>query len=277
MLTVSIFGAIPRHQVLAQSKPVGAGKSPLCRRDNALEMIKQQVDVTKTFNDTIRRITVLIRAADLLWPYQQDKARAVFTEAFELATENEKENEQKGPRSVVLRMQTPDQRYVVIRAVAQRDSAWAKELTRQMLKLDTSGGEASTRDSFQDVLTAQRLLDSAYKLIATDVNAAFDLARASLNYPASAGLTRFLYRIAEINQQAADQFYAQVLVVYGDKPMREFLYLQAYPFAWRETLNTPIFAYYEVPTNFVTKSVSATAIRADSAASSATSTRGTLR
>ena len=35
--------------------------------------------------------------------------------------------------------------------------------------------------------------------------------------------------------------------------MREFLYLQAYPFAWRDTLNTPIFVFfYDVPANFVT-------------------------
>ncbi len=142
LLAVSIVGLILSPQVLAQSKLAGAGKSPLCNRDNAFEMIKLQVDLTKTLNNSIQRITVLIRAADLLWPYQQDKARGVFTEAFELATENEKENIAKGPRSVILRMQKPDQRYVVIRAVAKRESAWAKELTRQMLKRDTDDGEA---------------------------------------------------------------------------------------------------------------------------------------
>src|SRR5436309_2375656 len=87
LLAVCILGLIPHHQVSAQSKSAGIGKSPLCTRDNALEMIKQQVDLAKTFNDPIRRISVLIRAADLLWPYEQDKARAVFTDAFELATE----------------------------------------------------------------------------------------------------------------------------------------------------------------------------------------------
>jgi len=249
----ALLGVIAPQQVLAQAKPAGAAKSPVCTRDNALDMIKQQVDLTKTFNNTIRRITVLIRAADLLWPYQQDKARAVFTEAFDLAKESEKENEQKGPRSIALRLQDPDQRYVVIRAVAKRDSAWAKDLTRQMLKVDTHDGEPSaTRDSYKDVLTAERLLDSATKLLPTDVNAAFDLAAASLNYPASSALTRFLYRLAGVNQQAADQLYAQALVVYGDKPMRELLYLQAYPFAWESTLNTPVVPNYLVPANFET-------------------------
>ncbi len=253
LIVLCISGLIPGHQVLAQAKPAGAGKSPLCSRDNALEMIKQQIDLSKTFNNTIQRITVLIRAADLLWPYQQDKARAVFTEAFELATENEKENDAKGPRSIILRMQRPDQRYVVIRAVAKRDQVLAKKLTQEMLKEDGDNGQgSSTRDSFNDLLTAERLLHSARQLTPTDINAAFDLARASLKYPAGFMLTHFLYRLAEVNQQAADQFYAQALTVYGDKPMREFLYLQAYPFAWREALNTPVFSFYQVPANFVT-------------------------
>ena len=236
LLCACIFGA-------------GAGKSPLCTRDNALDIIKQQVDLTRTFNDSGRRIAVLIRAADLLWPHEQKRARAVFTEAFELAIENEKEAEQKGSRSVLLRLQVPDQRHIVIRAVAKRDPAWAKELTRQMLKPDREA--PSTRDSVSDVLTAARLLDSANKLIATDNGAALDLARASLNYPASSELTRFLYKLWEINHQEADQFYVQALTTYAERPMRGFLYLQAYPFGWSELLNTPIFSFYpDMPGKF---------------------------
>jgi len=237
---------------LAQSKPAGAAKSPLCSRENALEMIRQQIDVSRTLNNTPTRISLLIRAADLLWPYQQDKARAVFTEAFDLAAESEKEIREKGQQSIILRMETPDQRYVVVRAVAARDSAWAKELTAGLLKQSDDSELPATRSSFEKLLSGTRLLDSAHKLIATDVNAALALARASLNYPASFLLTRFLYRLSEVNQQAADQFYAEALAAYAEKPMREFLYLQAYPFAWSETLNTPAFSFHEVPARFVT-------------------------
>ena len=251
LLVILLSGVIPIKPLLGQARS-GAAKSPLCSRENVLELIKQQVEGTKNFNDAVQRITVLIRAADLLWPYQQDKARTVFKDAFELAAENEKENPLKTSRSIILRMQIPDQRYVVIRAVAKRDSAWAKELTRQMLKATNDGEVSATRSYFEDSLTADRLVDSARQLLTTDLNAALDLARASLNYPASFMLTYFLYRLAEINQQAADQFYAQALAAYADKPLREFLYLQAYPFAWRETTNTPSSAFHEVPAGFVT-------------------------
>ena len=242
--------AVPLQHAGAQSK--AAAKSPLCTRDNALEMIKQQAEISKTFNDPARRITVLIRAADLLWPYQQNKARVFFTEAFDLAIEKEKEVEEKGSRSIILRMQAQDQRFVVITAVAKRDSAWAKELTLKLLKTVNDSEVASSRSSFENTLSANRLLDSANKLISIDINSAYELFRVSLRYPASSALTRFLYRLAESNQSAADQFYEQALTVYADKPMGEFLYLQAYPFAWRETLNTPIFSFYAVPPNFVT-------------------------
>ena len=248
LFVITLVSVIPWRQVLAQPKP---GKSPLCTRDSAIEMITQQAELSKTFDNTVQRITVLLRAADLLWPYQQKKGRAIFSEAFELALEVEKENDQKGPRSLVLRMQTPDSRYIVIRGVARRDPAWAKELTRQVLKLDTPNAEgSSTRDSFNDQLTAEKLLDSANTMISSDISSAMDLATVSLNYPASSMLTTFLYRLAEGNQQVADQFYLRALAVYGEKPVREFLYLQAYPFALRDSFNSPIYASYVVPGNF---------------------------
>ncbi|MBC8030522.1 MAG: hypothetical protein H7Z16_10465 [Pyrinomonadaceae bacterium] len=241
---------------MAQSKPAGAGASSLCTHDNAIEIIRQQMEVSRTFDNAIRRITVLLRAGDLLWPFQQENARAAFTEALELAVQNEKEKREhskNSPRALILDMQVADQRYVVIRAVARRDPAWAKKLIQQMLKLDRQTAEhASTRDSYSEVLTAYRLLDSANQLLATDVNAAFDLARNSLNYPATSEITRFLYKVAEVNQQAADQFYDQALVVYADRPMREFLYLQAYPFAFPEGGDMPTFGFYTVPVKFVT-------------------------
>jgi len=81
--------------------------------------MRQQIDVTRTFDNAVRRITVLIRAADLLWPFQQDRARATFTEAFELAVQNEKGRMKKKTRlwkkhRALLLLETPDQRYVVI-------------------------------------------------------------------------------------------------------------------------------------------------------------------
>ena len=253
LLRLVIFGVLVAlsPQALAQSQAPATAASSLCNRDNATEMIKQQVEVTRTFDNPVQRITVLIRVADLLWPIEQEKARTVFKEAFEVAIQKEKDESARSAGNTSQLMFTPDQRYVVIRAVTKRDPVWAKKLTEQILKLDRqTSEEASTKNSLNEILTAQKLLDSARQLLSTDANAALDLARTSLRYPATAEISRFLYALAEMNQPAADQFYDQALVVYADRPMREFLYLQEYPFAFSEGGDMPVFGNYVVPANF---------------------------
>jgi hypothetical protein len=215
-------------------------------------MIRQQAEVAKTLDNSVQRIAVLIRAADLLWSYQQKQARAFFTEAFDVATRHEKEKSDAVKRPTMLLMFVPDERYVVIRAVSRRDLLWARKLTQEILDQEKRWAEESlTRNWRDDVMIAQRLLDSGIKLLSTDVSQAQEIAAMSLRYPASSELTRFLYKLAEISQQAADQFYLNALATYYGKPMREFLYLQAYPFGFREGGDMPVFGYYQVPPNFV--------------------------
>jgi hypothetical protein len=68
------------------------------------------------------------------------------------------------------------------------------------------------------------------------------------------GLTMFLYKFSEVNQKAADQFYTQAFAAYGHTPMREFLYLAAYPFGINETGDMPWMGPYNVPPSFVPNS-----------------------
>ena len=74
-----------------------------------------------------------------------------------------------------------------------------------MVKHDAEETAASPeKTSFNKLLTGERLIQSASQLLATDTKTALDLARISLNYPASSMLTYFLYQVAAINQAAAD-------------------------------------------------------------------------
>jgi hypothetical protein len=232
---------------LAQS----ASTSSFCSRDNSLEIIQQQIDATKTFDDAVQRITILIRAADVLWPYKQQRARSTFIEASDLAVQNFKEKGDK-PRTEgrAMLVEIPDQRYVVIRAVSRHDAAWAKRLTDEMLKDSQEVTKAGPRDSEANVRTAWKLLDTASSFLPAEIPSAMSFATASLNYPASIRLTAFLYKFAEVDQKSADRFYEQALAVYGDKPMREFLYLAAYPFGGDTAGDMPWFGSYTVPGSF---------------------------
>lgn len=244
----------PTQSIFAQTEANQITRRSLCNREYAVETIRQQIDLTRTFNNRVQRIGVLIRAADLLWPLQQDKAATVFSEAFEVAVQQEKERlEQSKGAQISLLMETPDQRFVVIRAVAKRDPALAKKMVAQIIKEDRQtqvSGPAP--DSTGDVLTAQRLLTSATQMIPLDPTTALNFARISFQYPVSFMLARFLYSLAAVNQAAADSFYEQALGVYANRPMREFIYLATYPFAFRSSGDTPVFASYNdvVPAAF---------------------------
>ncbi len=231
--------------------------SPLCTRNNALDNTKQQILFTRTFDQVVPRIAVLLRAADLLWPYEQDKALAAFMEAFDLATQNYKEHGDQVRRSsesqLAARLEVPDQRYKVITALAKRDPAGARKLSDQMLKDEArEAADKLTKDNRVRKSTADKLLSVAYGLVETDHNAATNFARASLRYPATLQLTGFLYNLAKVNRAAADQFYREALAAYGMKPMSQFLYLSAYPFGnTRDAGEMPGYTIYRIPEGFV--------------------------
>lgn len=248
MLAVMSFS----DMVTAQSSTAPGPITSACNQADAIELVRQQIQTTNTFSDKIQRISVLIRAADLVWPYDQREARTAFAQAFDLAKENFKEqgDELKSLARGVL-VETPDQRYLVIRAVGKHDSPWAKRLTDEMLKEDRDkADDLSAKNNQSDLRTAWKLLDLATSLISSDLSAALTYARASLNYPASAPLTAFLYKLAEGNQRAADQFYLEALATYRSRPAREFLYLAAYPFGRNNAGSMPWSGSYTVPNHF---------------------------
>lgn len=223
-----------------------------CQRDDALNLIQQQIDAGKLIDDDVKRIVVLIRAADLLWPYRQDKARAALREAFDLATRNYKEKGDEPHLEGHLIVQAPDQRYRVIGAIARRDPAWARKLSDQMLEEEgKEAEEKATKDFERDARTAEKLLSAASSLLSSDQAAALRFARSSLRYPATIYLPFFLYSLAEINGSGADRFYQEALTAYLSAPMERFLYLSSYPFGNSGDVGEmPMYTAYAVPKNF---------------------------
>jgi hypothetical protein len=244
---------VPRVNSMAQEKGRPLATPSSCTRDRALDLIRQQIDATRTFDNAVQRISVLIRAADLLWPYQQNKARVAFKESLELAQQNYKETGDKIRKEGAFSYaQVPDQRYTVINAIARRDLVWARELTEQLLRDEQQQAEDKTvKDAEEDARTNEKLLGIALALVPSDQTAALNFAARSLRYPATLDLPLFLYQLAPINRAAADQFYQEALNAYANAPMERFLYLSSYPFANdREVGEMPAYTVYRVPDGF---------------------------
>jgi hypothetical protein len=242
--------------VMAQKSPPTSTTSNLCTTENALYTATQQILATRTFDNSTQRIAVLLRAADLLWLHQEDKARAAFMEAFDLARQNFKEVGDEPRRTsqsqFAARIQVPDQRYKVIAAFARRDPAAARKLSEKMLQDETrEAAEKPAADVEANRKTAEKLLTVAKGLVETDTINAVNFARSSLRYQATFFLPMFFYELAKANKPAADQFYEEALAAYGSVPMDQFLYLSAYPFGNnREAGEMPGHTFYRVPEGF---------------------------
>src|ERR1043165_9259390 len=210
----------------AQKKPAIA-TSALCTKDNALDTTKQQILSTRTFDNQVHRIAVLIRAADLLWPQDQEKALATFMEAFDLAVQNFKENgdvvtrTSKSEFAAVIPL--PDQRFMVISAIAKRDPARARKLSEQVLQDEAreAANKPAAGNQTQTV-AAEKFFSLARGLVPGDGNTAVGFARQTLRYPATLNLPAFIYDVAKTNRQAADQLYVDALAAYREKPMDQF-------------------------------------------------------
>jgi hypothetical protein len=187
----------------AQEKAQAPVSPSSCTRENALQIIQQQIDLAKTFDDDVRRIAVLLRAADLIWPYQQVQARASFTEAFDVASRNFKEKGDKPRNEGRLVVGVPDQRYTVIGAIAKRDPDWAGKLSKQILQEEADEAkEKAEKEAGRDAQTGAKLLGVATSLLGSDPAAALPFARNSLTYPATLYLPQFLFKLSEIDKGA---------------------------------------------------------------------------
>jgi len=257
-LVASLFavfaGSLLSTKGQIQKKAEAAPASSLCNPESALELIQQQMDATRTFDDRVQRIAVLISVADLLWPHQNDKARAAFTEAFDLGAQEFKEKGDEVRREGKgLIAYTPDQRYTVINAIAKRDPIWARKLIEQMVTESANDAkEESGKGELPEIKTAEKLMGVATSLLPSDQAAAVTFARSSFRYPATLYLGNFLYRLAALNRPAADQFYQDALKAYANAPMERLLYLSAYPFGNnRDAGEVPGYTMYWLPDAFV--------------------------
>src|SRR6266850_1913276 len=252
-LFAGFAGSLITTKGQAQKKVETAPASSLCNQESALEIIQQQMDSTKTFDDRVQRIAVLILTADLIWPYQKEKARATFTEAFNLGAQEFKEKGDEIRREGGgMLVQKPDQRYTVINAIAKRDPAWARKLIEQMLMESASEAkDEAGKGAQQEIKTAEKLLGVAFSLLDSDPTAAVTFAGSALRYPATLYLPMFLYKLSVLNRPAADQFYQEALKAYANAPLERFLYLSSYPFGNdREAGEMPGYTIYKLPDAF---------------------------
>ena len=208
--------------------------APACNPQMAQMLVEQQVAESKSVTARPKRIKILIRSADFLWPLDQPTARGYFIEAFTNAKEHfaekgfEKANLQTskngGSKSFSI---VPDLRSDVIRATAKRDPELAKKFTDEVLaELE----KATERDAMDKTREQDDLLRIAGESAATEPELARYLFRRLMRYPLTQTWFFALAGAARNNQAFADSIYAEALRNFRNEKPGKLLYLSAYPF-----------------------------------------------
>lgn len=213
-----------------------------CDIPRSLAVVAQQVSDTKEMEDPAGRVAVLVRAADLLWPHEEKSARAVFAEAFELASahfrargDETRTDKGRADSSLAgLSIQLPDQRFVVLRAVARRDATWARELSERVAQETAREAEAGARGpgGLDALRGGEKFLALADQLWEVDRGAAVHVFELSFRHPASYSFQRTLYKIARDDESLASTLYHEALAFYAHRTVEDLIYISAYPFGF---------------------------------------------
>lgn len=242
LTAAALFGSLFANSSAAQTpnKPV-----PACGVKRALGLGAQQLSEAKALENGAQRSAVLTRAAELLWAYDEARARALFADAFEIASahygEHGQESIQRKPSRPDAKMSgltysLPDPRLTVIRAVSPRDPAWAQKLaTRAAEETQRRAADASA-PAPREGGPGDRLLWMARSLMPNDTALAVSVARQALRHPASRYLSEIVYETARADRAAADALYLDALRAYSGADVPSLLSLSAYPFGLSENL-----------------------------------------
>jgi len=252
----------PRPAKESQAKDAKeATPKVFCDPARAVSLVETQLSEAKMYADVSRRLSVMTRAADLLWPHERDAAREIFRQAYDLAVKDFREHENDPPPQgtggqVFLLMPRVDQRFVVMSAIARRDPAWARGLAESVVEEKRRAAERPSKATDSDAArerqgVAEEALGLAQSLLPVDRDAALALARGSFRQPASYTLVFFLFKLAEADRAAADALFTQALEAYGRQAAADLAYLSVYAFALnREPGPVPVGVYYQPPKGF---------------------------
>jgi len=235
---------------------------PTCDQTRGLFLVQLQVDEAKTIDNVAARIAILIEAAETLWSFQQDTARAIFTQAYEVAQKNFQDKSDTLGKEKPLRGPIDDLRFAVIQAISRHDSRWARLLAKGAAEEAQRDAESKAEEAKREAQKAgssakqpvnmgDKFLSLSFSMLSVDQRSAVDLARISLRYPASYVLGQFLFKLAGSDQEAGDQLYREAIRAYSNSGIRNLLLLSAYPFGLKRIVIGAESVYVTVPPSFV--------------------------
>jgi len=226
---------------------------PLKRR--GIDLLRQAGDEASSLSDPYSIARIKAAAGDALWESDQELARQFFRDAFEAALTHYRENK-SNPRDPMTRLTAVSPSGLcqeIIRLVISRDKALGQEFTKRyneerqrLVKDGEKQGNVPLPDESYLFKGAgggdlSLKLDEAASLFRTSPQTAIAQAQSILSKHAVPTQEWFLWKIAEQDRAAADQFFLWLLAqIYEDETAGagQLLIIAAYPFSERFVMIT---------------------------------------
>lgn len=186
---------------------------PTLEQQYALAVLEQLLSSSKEFEDDQLKIRTQVQVADILWPYDEPRARGIFKDAFgaTASAKLEKGKESTPPASLpggaapLMALQGE-----VLSVVARRDPDLAESLIGS-LKDARGEDDATNPDNAERGVGSGLYLESALSIAETNPRRAVRLAEAGLEGGLDPSVVRVLYALRRTSPAQADALYKSVL------------------------------------------------------------------
>ena len=158
------------------------------KRSRIQALLVHLADQARTSDDLVFSVQAQVRAATLLWPYESDRARVMFRQAFESLTTGDVERGEginlRGVATTPTRLQL---RAELLNQIAARDPELVEELARRLVLPLESGKDAGVSEpdgapppGRLDVAKRELFVSVALQIVELDPNRAMTLGQFSL-------------------------------------------------------------------------------------------------
>jgi hypothetical protein len=190
---------------------------PTPDQQSALIVLDQLFEAAKGFEDDLLRIRTQARVADMLWPYDEPRARRQFEESFHAAmsAKTASTNGLTPPGGAFMQTSPLSElRSEVLTLVSRRDASLAEKLIESVASDSPdkdSGIQAQT--SAEQKARSGLYLQAALSIAESDPGRAAQLAKASLGGGISPDIIKILFAMRSSNSAAADDLFRAALAV----------------------------------------------------------------
>ncbi len=204
-----------------------------CSDDQVKLLATQLVEESRSVSDAGKKIKVLIRSADFLWPIDNATARTYYSDAYKIAVDNHREKgvertETKTGNFTFITAER-DFRFEVVSAIAKNDGQWARKLTDELM----AEFEKTLKDKKEGEFKREMglMLQIAFESLDSNRDLSLYIYRRMMKLPLEQDWFFTLYQIAGKDEAFASSIYVELLQSYRNETARKLLFLSAYPFS----------------------------------------------